>query len=458
MSIDKISSIIESQRVFFASGQSKDIAFRKNALRRLKLAIKTNEAEIIEALYLDLGKSSFESYASEIGLVLHEISNHIRHIRSWNATKRKASSLSVYPSKSYIRQEPYGICLIMAPWNYPFGLLMTPLVGAISAGNCAVLKPANYSSNTTKVIEKIIGEAFSDEYISVFSGGRDVNAALLKERFDYIFFTGGPVLGKIVADVAAKNFTPLTLELGGKSPCIVDKDAHLKKAAKRIVWGKFLNLGQTCIAPDHLYVHKSIKEDLLKYLVKELKAQFGENPSSSCDLGHLINAKAFERLSSYLENADIISGGGADRAKLFIEPTLINAKNDGSPVMSEEIFGPILPIIEYENINDLMEMQFKKEKPLAMYYFTTSNKKAKIMMDQVDSGGVCINDVVIQFVNSKIPFGGSGNSGMGSYHGKFSFDAFSRQRGMIKSSNLIDIPIKFAPYKNKLPILKQILK
>ncbi len=458
MSVKTVSSILNKQRDFFASGRSKEMAFRKKSLRDLKKAIQANEAALFKALELDLGKSAFEAYASEIGLVLHEISYHIRHMDAWNAVKRKASPISIFPSKSYVRQEPYGVCLIMAPWNYPFGLLMTPLIGAISAGNCVILKPANYSKNTSKIIEKIIKETFPEEYISVFWGGREVNTELLNETYDYVFFTGGPVLGKIVAEKAAQSFTPLTLELGGKSPCIVDEDANLKKAAKRIVWGKFLNLGQTCIAPDHLYVHTSIKEKFISYLIKEIKSQYGDDPSKSPDLGHLINSKAFDRIVGYVEEARIIYGGEYNKERLFLEPTLLDVSEEDSPVMKEEIFGPVLPVIKFNSIENLVAEQIKKDKPLAMYYFTSSKKKAEMVMNSVDSGGVCINDVLVQFVSSKIPFGGVGNSGMGAYHGKYSFNTFSRSRGMIRSGVFVDIPVKFAPYKNKLSLLKSIIK
>lgn len=456
MKVDNITTCLDAQREFFKSEKSKDINFRLLSLKKLRSMILLHEEDIAKALYQDLKKSYFEAYASEIGLVLNEINYHIKHLRLWTKTKSKPTPLTIFPSRSFIRQEPYGLTLIMAPWNYPFGLLMTPLVAAISAGNCAVLKPANYSDHTSKLILKLIRETFPQEYIAVYTGNRDVNKALLNERFDYIFFTGGSVLGKIVAKSAAEHLTPITLELGGKSPCIVDKDANLKRAARRIVWGKCLNLGQTCIAPDHLYVHSEVRVELLKLIKRELQKQFGPDLEKSPDLGRIINEKAFNRLESYLKDAHILSGGKRDKGKLYIEPTLIEA-DENMPVMKEEIFGPILPVIEFKDIVPVIDSLKQKEKPLALYYFTSSKAKAESLMTSIDSGGVCINDVVIQYANSRIPFGGTGNSGMGSYHGKYSFDTFSRQRGGIKTPTLFDLPVKFAPYNNKIKLLKKFL-
>ena len=445
MNIDRIESILKSQRAFFASGKTRDVPFRIESLKKLRAMIKNNEKQLMDALYTDLHKSPFESYASEIGLILHEIDYHIQHVRSWSKTQRKASPITIFPSKSYIRHEPYGVCFIMAPWNYPLGLLLTPLVGAISAGNCAVLKPANYTHTTALLLEKLIEETFPENYISIFTGGRDVNARLLAARYDYIFFTGGPVLGKIVAEAAARHFTPLTLELGGKSPCIVDEDANLRRAARRIVWGKCLNLGQTCIAPDHVYVHESVKDRFIDCIRDEVKAQFGDDPQQSPDLGRMITDSAFQRVSSYLQGAKILLGGQIDAQDIYIAPTLLDIQEENMPVMQEEIFGPVLPVISFHDIDKLMDTISAKEKPLALYYFTSKKKKAARLLSTIDSGGVCINDVLIHFVNDKIPFGGVGQSGMGLYHGKFSFETFSRKRGMIISPKGYDIPVKFAP-------------
>jgi aldehyde dehydrogenase (NAD+) len=458
MNIDRIESILKSQRVFFASGKTRNVQFRIESLKKLRAMIKNNEKQFMDALYADLHKSPFESYASEIGLILNEIDHHIKHVKSWSKTQRKVSPITIFPSKSYIRHEPYGICFIMAPWNYPLGLLLTPLLGAISAGNCAVLKPANYTHATALLLERLIEETFPENYISIFTGGRDVNAKLLAAQYDYIFFTGGPALGKIVADAAVQHFTPFTLELGGKSPCIVDEDANLKRAARRIVWGKCLNLGQTCIAPDHLYVHESVKNELIELMRDEIKAQFGDDPQKSPDLGRMITDSAFQRVSSYIQDAKILLGGQVDAQDKYIAPTLLEIQDESIPLMQEEIFGPVLPVISFNSIEMLADKISMKDKPLALYYFTSNKKKADTVLSKIDSGGVCINDVLIHFVNDKIPFGGVGKSGMGSYHGKFSFDTFSRKRGMVISSTHFDIPVKFAPYKKKLSLLKKFLK
>ncbi|MEA3392615.1 MAG: aldehyde dehydrogenase family protein, partial [Candidatus Marinimicrobia bacterium] len=383
--------------------------------------------------------------------------HHLKHLKKWTSTRRASTPLVLFPSKSRVRREAYGLVLIMAPWYYPLGLLLTPLVGAIAAGNCVVLKPANYAKATSSLLEQLIRETFPQEYISIFTGGRDVNAILLDQQYDYMFFTGGSILGKIVAESAAKNFTPLTLELGGKSPCIVDKDANLGKAARRIVWGKFLNLGQTCIAPDHLYVHSAIKNKLVELMAKEIKRQFGNDPQKSPDLSRIINENAFDRICAYMENTNILIGGKKDKADKYISPTLIDGVDDSMPVMQDEIFGPILPLIEFDKIDDVIEKASQKDKPLAMYYFTKSKKKAKHLMFNVNSGSVCINDVVIQFANNHIPFGGVGNSGMGSYHGRYNINTFSRERSVVTTPTLFDIPVKFAPYGKKLKLLKKIL-
>jgi len=458
VNIEQISSILKAQRAFFTSGESRDLGSRREALKKLKIMIVENEHMIIDALNEDLRKAPFESYASEVGLVLKEIDHHLKNLKKWTKTRKAFTPIVLFPSKAYIRREAYGLVMIMAPWNYPFSLLLTPLVGAIAAGNCVVLKPANYAHATASLLEHLIRETFPHEYISIFTGGREINSVLLEQRYDYIFFTGGPVLGKIVAESAVKHFTPVTLELGGKSPCIVDKDANLKKAARRIVWGKFLNLGQTCIAPDHLYVHRSVKNELVELIAKELKRQFGNDPRKSPDLSRMINENAYDRVSAYMKNVNILIGGKKNKADKYISPTLIDGVDDSMPVMQDEIFGPILPVIEFDAVDDVIKKISQKDKTLAMYYFTKSKKKANYLMFNVNSGSVCINDVVIQFANSHIPFGGVGASGMGSYHGKYNFNTFSRERSVVTTPTLFDIPIKFAPYKNKLAILKKVLK
>ena len=457
MNIEKAHTILQSQRELFDSGATRSLRFRRDALIKLKKAIMANETKIMDALYKDFRKSPFESYASEISLVLKEINYHLRHLKKWSGKSLKPTPYYINPVLSFVRKEPYGLVLIMAPWNYPFGLLMTPLVGAISAGNCVVLKPAAYSSATSAIMEELITSIYLPEYISIFEGGRDVNKVLLEQEYDYIFFTGGPFFGKTVAEAAIKNFTPYTLELGGKNPCIIDKDANLKKTARRLVQGKFFNNGQTCIAPDHLYVHCDIKDRLLQLVKDEITRQFGEDPQKSPDLARLINDKAFERISSYLKNADILIGGQTDKDDRYIAPTLIKCKDETLPIMQEEVFGPVLPVLEFDDLDELTDNISKKDKPLVLYYFTSNRMNIDKVISKINSGGVGINELLVHFVNSHLPFGGVGKSGMGAYHGKYSFNTFSRERALIVSSTLFDIPAKFAPYKKKLRLLKKIL-
>ncbi|MFO7842039.1 MAG: aldehyde dehydrogenase [Fidelibacterota bacterium] len=456
MQTDRIQDVVFVQQRFFAGGKTRQLHFRRDNLKKLRKMIIDHEQEITNALKEDLGKSSFESYATEIGLVIKEINLHLRFLRWWSRTKRKHTPLMLFPSRSRILRRPYGCVLIIAPWNYPFNLSMMPLIGAISAGNCAIVKAAHYSKATSALLEKLITKTFPEAYIRVLCGGREVNQALLQERFDYIFFTGSSSLGKIVAKAAADKLTPYTLELGGKSPCIVDKDANLQKAARRIVWGKFLNAGQTCIAPDYLLAQEDIKDELLKKICAEIKRQFSADPSESPDFGRIINPDAFARISAYLSDGKIVCGGTARKPDRYIAPTLLDEVSPDAPVMQDEIFGPILPVLQFREIREAMDFVNDREKPLALYYFTKDVRGAQKRIREMDSGGVCINDVVIHYGNSRLPFGGVGNSGMGRYHGKYSFDTFSRERACAISPTLFDIPVKFAPYGKKLRLLKKI--
>ena len=456
MNQEDIRRLIAAQRSFFGSGQSKAPAFRILALHKLKTMVREHEASIMDALKEDLGKSQFESYLTEIGTVLNEIDWHIRHLKRLSRTRRIPTPLVMFPSRSRILREPYGTVLIVSPWNYPFNLVITPLIGAIAAGNCALLKLAHYSTATSALLEKLINQTFPENYIRALDGGREVNQMLLKERFDYLFFTGSPALGKTFAQAAAADLTPCTLELGGKSPCIVDRDADLQTAARRIVWGKFLNAGQTCIAPDHLLVQKDIKEELLKKICAEIERQFGADPYESPDFGRMINGDAFARVSAYLSDGKIICGGKIREADRYIAPTLLDEVSPDAPVMRDEIFGPILPVLSFGEIREAMDFVIAREKPLALYYFTKDVRGAQKRIREMDSGGVCINDVVIHYGNPRLPFGGVGNSGTGRYHGKYSFDTFSRERACVISPTLFDIPVKFAPYGKKLRLLKKI--
>ena len=455
-----IKSVFNKQKEFFYLGKTNDINFRIDNLKRLKQVIKKNEDKILDALKKDLGKSNFESYATVVGLVYDEINKHIKNIKRWSKIEKTKSPIVYYPAKSYIYKEPYGVTLIIGPFNYPFQLVIAPLVGAISAGNTAIIKPSENTKNTSILLEEMINENFQEEYLKVVSPleGKEVVSYLLDLPFDYIFFTGSIRVGKIVMEKAAKNLVPVTLELGGKSPCIVDKDAKLELAAKRIVWGKFLNVGQTCVAPDYLCVHSSVKDKLLKLIVEEIHKQFGTEVKNSPDYSRVINTASLNRLKEYLNDGEIYYGGNFDITELYMEPTILTNVDVDSNVMTEEIFGPILPVIEFDNIQDIISFINKREKPLALYYFSENKKSIKNVLRCTTSGGVTINDTVIHVANGNLPFGGVGNSGMGSYHGKASFDAFTHKRSVMERGTFVEFNVRFAPYKEKINILKKIMK
>lgn len=458
--MNELSIIIEKQKEFFFRNKTREIDFRIAQLKKLRKIIKKNEDKILESLDKDLKKSKFEGYATEIGLVYEEINYAISHLKKWIKRERVKGSLVYYPSKNYIYKEPYGVVLIIGPFNYPFQLIMSPLVGAIAAGNCVIIKPSEHSIDTSKVIESIINNNFPSEYIKVIepSGGREIVSSLLDLKFDYIFFTGSVRVGKIVMEKASKNLIPVTLELGGKSPCIVDKDANIKMSAKRIVWGKFINAGQTCIAPDYILVHKEVKEEFLKEVVKEIRSQFGQNNRQSLDYPRIISEREVDRLSSYIEEGDIYYGGEVIREEKYISPTiLINIKATGK-INEEEIFGPILPVYEFTEIDEVLKSNKYKEKPLALYYFSEDKKSVEKVLKESTSGGVTINDTIIHVASIKLPFGGVGNSGIGGYHGKFSFDTFTHSKSVVKRGTFIEFPFRFPPYKDKFKLIKKIMK
>ncbi|SHH44891.1 aldehyde dehydrogenase (NAD+) [Caloranaerobacter azorensis DSM 13643] len=456
--MNEIKELIDRQRKYFERGITLDINFRINMLKVLKSAIIENEKLILRALKEDLNKSDFEGYETEIGIVLDEIGYIIKNLRYWTKPKRVKTPITQFISKSYIYSEPYGVTLIIAPWNYPFQLVMAPLIGSISAGNCSIIKPSEYSPNTSKIISKIISDNFEEEFIAVIEGGIEVNKALLEEKFDYIFFTGSVNVGKIVMEAASKHLTPITLELGGKSPCIVDEDADVELAAKRIVWGKFLNAGQTCVAPDYLYLHKNIKDDFIKNAIKFIKEFFGENPLKSEDYPRIVNIKHFNRLKNLLKDGDVLYGGDFNEEKLYIAPTIIDNITWEDSIMQEEIFGPILPILMFEKLDEVIKIVNIRPKPLALYYFSNNKEKQERVIREISFGGGCINDTIVHLATPYLPFGGVGNSGMGNYHGKASFDTFSHKKSVLKKSNLIDISLRYPPYKNKINLLKKILK
>lgn len=456
-SLERIAEIVSKQREFFSTGATLDIKFRKQMLKDFLGAMEKWEERISEALWTDLHKSYEEAYLTETSIVKSEIRAHIKHVRSWAKRRKVHTPLKLFPSRSYIVKEPLGCALIVSPWNYPVQLLLNPLVGAISAGCTAVLKPSPYVPNVSKVVEDMIKETFDEKYIAVVQGNRIVNTALLDHKWDMIFFTGSPDLGRTVMSAAAKNLTPVILELGGKSPCIIDKSADIKLAAKRLAWGKTLNSGQTCIAPDYILIHKDVKSAFIEAFGEAVKELHGEDIKADKHYVRMVNDKAFERVSSYLKDGDIIYGGRTDAAERFIEPTLLDNVALDSPVMTEEIFGPVFPIITIGKDFDQTVIDFvtSREKPLAFYYFGKESKGWE-MVRRTSSGGGCINDVIMHIANENVPFGGVGNSGMGRYHDKESFEAFSHTRSIIATGNWIDLPFRYMPYR-MFGLVKKIL-
>ena len=441
-----IRDIREAQSRFFASGATLDYQFRIAQLKRLLQAIQTWEKQLLEALWIDLHKSGQEALLTELSIVTGEIKNHIRHLKSWMKPKRVCTPLKMMPSNSRIMSEPLGNALIIAPWNYPVQLLLNPLVGAISAGCTAILKPSPYVESVSKVVGELIAETFESNYIAVVQGNRDVNTTLLEQRYDIIFFTGSPSLGRKVMAAAAKNLTPVVLELGGKSPCIVDRGAAIATVARRIAWGKSLNAGQTCIAPDYLLVHKEVKSQLIEALSREFTSLLGDNPKQCKHFVRIVNDKAFDRLVGYLEGADIVVGGEYDKGERYIAPTIVDNVDTDSPIMQEEIFGPIFPVVTFESTEEAVKFVTEREKPLALYYFG-DNKSAEYVLKHTSSGGACVNDTIMHIANERLPFGGVGNSGMSSYHGRESFDVFSHRRAVVTTPTWIDVPFRYMPYK-----------
>ena len=450
--------LINEQRAFFNNRTTGDISFRKQSLTALQKAIRKYEKELSEALRKDLGKAPFESYMTEIGFILSEIRHTLKHLDKWAAAKRCKTPLFLFGSTSHTRPEPYGIVLILSPWNYPVQLLLAPLVGAIAAGNCAILKPSPRTVHTNHILGKLISETFPPQYIAFLETDNRQTDNLLKQHFDYIFYTGGVAFGKRIMMAAAKNLTPVTLELGGKSPCIVDNDAHIQIAARRIVWGKYLNCGQTCVAPDYIFVHREVKDKLITALQAEIERQYGKAPQESPDYPRIISQDHFYNLLLLLKQGHIVAGGKYDDKDLYIAPTVISGILPENRIMSEEIFGPILPLLDFDDIDNVIDYVNNQEKPLALYYFGQNKKKARYVLQNTSSGGACINDVVTHVANTHLPFGGVGSSGTGAYHGKYSFDTFSHTRSIVQSTTRFNIGMKFAPYDGKLKWLKKIMK
>lgn len=449
MTSTEIHSLLEKQKVYYRSGATIPVDFRIRQLKKLYQTVKKYQTEINDALKSDLGKSHYEGFMCESGLVLTEISYMIKHTRKFAKRKTVRTPLAQFPSHSYKQPVPYGNTLIMSPWNYPFLLTLDPLTDAVAAGNTAIIKPSAYSPATSRIVEKIIKECFSPEYVAVVTGGRAENSALLEQKFDFVFFTGSQAVGKEVLRHTAEHLTPAVLELGGKSPCIVDKSANIKLAAKRIVFGKYLNCGQTCVAPDYILCESSVKDEFVKAVVSEIKKQYGDDPLKNEDYGKIINEKHFARLCALIDEKKVVTGGNVDDKTCRIAPTVMDGVTYDDAVMGEEIFGPIMPILAFDEFDDVVADLKRKDKPLALYLFTNDKRHIKRVTTELSYGGGCINDVVIHLATSEMGFGGVGESGMGSYHGKDGFDAFSHYKSVVDKKTWLDLPMRYQPYKSK---------
>ena len=449
MTEQEIKDIVTRQRKYFQTGATLPVSSRLTALQKLYRAISGHEAEIHDALKKDLGKSGFESYMCETGMVLEEISYMLKHTPKFAREQRVHTPLAQFHSRSYKKPSPYGVTLIMSPWNYPFMLTLSPLVDALAAGNTAVVKPSAYSPHTSEVLRLILSECFEPQYVAVVTGGRVENTCLLHEHFDYIFFTGSQNVGKEVMRNAAEYLTPVTLELGGKSPCIVDQTADIKLAAKRIVFGKYLNCGQTCVAPDYVYCHRSVKEKLIKEVQKQIRRQYGKQPLRNSDYGKIINEKHFDRILGLIDEKKVVHGGGSDRNTLRIEPTVMDNVSFSDAVMQEEIFGPVMPVLTFDSLDEAIRRINSMPHPLALYLFTSDKKAAGKVTARCGFGGGCINDTIIHLATSEMGFGGFGESGMGAYHGKTGFDTFTHYKSIVDKKTWIDLPMRYQPYRKR---------
>lgn len=447
MTQESIQELIRKQREYFYTDATLDVNFRINSLKKIQTAIQTHQEQINAALKADLGKSSFESYMCESGLVLNEITYMLKHIRSLAKEKTVPTPLAQFHSRSYMKPSPYGVVLIMSPWNYPFLLTFDPLVEALAAGNTVVLKPSAYSPATSRIICEIVRECFPEQYVAVVTGGRAENACLLQEHFDYIFFTGSQSVGKEVMRQASAHLTPVTLELGGKSPCIVDKSANLKLAARRIVFGKYLNCGQTCVAPDYVFCHQDIKDDLLKQIQKQIRKQFGKSPLDNKNYGKIINEKHFSRILNLIDSSKVVTGGNIRQETLQIEPTVMDHVTFEDAVMQEEIFGPVMPLLTFTSMDEVIHKVNSMAHPLALYIFAQDKAVINKVTSECGFGGGCVNDVIIHLATSEMPFGGFGESGMGSYHGKKGFETFSHYKSIVDKKTWIDLPMRYQPYR-----------
>ncbi|NEQ52373.1 MAG: aldehyde dehydrogenase [Leptolyngbya sp. SIO3F4] len=453
-----IPSAMEAQRAFFRSGKTRPVSFRKEQLRVLRDVLQRHESRLFEALHVDLRKPNFESFITETGFLIREINEALRHVDLWAKPERVRESLLNFPSRSRILAHPYGTALVISPWNYPLMLGLSPAVGAMAAGNTVLLKPSEMAVHTAQVLEELVNEAFDPAYFRVVQGNAETSQALIDARPDYVFFTGSPRVGSLVMQQAAQYLIPVTLELGGKSPCIVDETANISLAGKRIAYGKFLNAGQTCITPDFVVVHKSKETALVEALTRSIQAFYSSDPAKSPDYGRIINEGHWKRLVNYLQDGEVLSGGNHEASERYIEPTLLRIQDLETPIMNEEIFGPILPICTYETEQELESILARNPNPLAFYVFSQSRKHKHALLEQQAFGGAMVNDTIEYLINGHLPFGGIGKSGMGRYHGKFSFDAFSHRKAVMEKSSRIDLPLKYPPFNNKLAWMRRLFR
>lgn len=458
LSLIDIPQLVADQRTFFLNGNTMDYSVRKQQLQKVKSMLKENEASIYQALKADLNKSKHETLTTELGFLYMEIDHTLKQLQNWMEPIKVAAPITHKGTKNYILKEPFGVCLVISPWNYPLQLALAPAIGALAAGNCVIIKPSEEAKATSALLRKMIDNYFDPSFLTVVEGEKETAQELLQQRFDYIFFTGSTAIGRIIMQKASKHLTPVTLELGGKSPVIVDKDANINLAAKRIAWGKFTNAGQTCVAPDYLYVHEKVKFKLIKSMKKYIRSFYGRTPLNNKDYIRIINEKHFNRLSKFLANGSILHGGATNPLTLKIEPTLLDKITWEDSVMQEEIFGPILPILTFEEIEEAVSVIRKQEKPLALYYFGENGHTQQQIMQYLSFGGGSINDTVLHLANPHLPFGGVGESGMGAYHGKFSFDTFSHKKSIMKQSTKFDVPFRYPGGKISDSILKKIMK
>jgi aldehyde dehydrogenase (NAD+) len=450
--------LVTRQRQFFQTGKTQEIEFRLEQLQRLKRLILDNKGAIAQALKADLNKPEFEAIAAEVFFCLEELNLTLKQLKKWVKPQKVAAPLTQFPSSARLVYEPLGVVLIIGAWNYPFQLVIAPLIGAIAAGNCAILKPSEVAANTSKLVTDLIGQTFAPGFVAVVEGGKETTQALLDEKFDHIFFTGSPRIGKIIMEAAAKTLTPVTLELGGKNPCIIEPDAPIELTAKRIAWGKFINAGQTCIAPDYLLVHHTIKDKICQAIEGSIREFYGDNPAESSDYARIINPFHFERLRALLNEGKVAIGGQTHAEDCYISPTVLDGINWDSKVMQDEIFGPILPLIEYSNLEDAIAQISARPKPLTLYLFSKDKTTQQRVLEATSSGGVCLNDTLVHFICSELPFGGVGESGMGAYHGKSTFKTFSHKKAILKRSFWLDLKLRYPPYQGKLQLLKWLFK